>query len=113
MNKSTRNFLKLVGVPAHLRAYEMTGDAIELVVKDRSYVHAITKRLYPLIAEKYSVTIYAVDRNIRIAIEHSFKNIPPELKQDIFGNSVSLKNTKPTNAQYIATLADYLKEVDQ
>lgn len=113
MNKSTRNFLKLVGVPAHLRAYEMIGDAIELVAKDRSYVHAITKRLYPSIAEKYSVTVHAVERNIRTAKEHSFKNIPPELKQDLFGSSVYPRNTTPTNAQYIATLADYLKEVDQ
>ncbi|HHX50753.1 MAG TPA: sporulation transcription factor Spo0A, partial [Clostridia bacterium] len=45
-----------MGVPAHIKGYQYLRDAILLVIDEVSLLGAITKELYPMIAEKYQTT---------------------------------------------------------
>ena len=46
-----------IGVPAHVKGYQYLRDAIMLVVEEINYLGAVTKELYPAIAQKYDVII--------------------------------------------------------
>jgi two-component system response regulator (stage 0 sporulation protein A) len=58
-----------IGVPAHVKGYQYLRDAIMLVVDEINYLGAVTKELYPTIAQKYDTTPSRVERAIRHAIE--------------------------------------------
>ena len=45
-----------IGVPAHVKGYQYLRDAIMLVVDEINYLGAVTKELYPTIAQKYDTT---------------------------------------------------------
>lgn len=113
MNNSTKSLLKKCGVPPHFLGYEYAGEAIELIHADRKYLHSLTSNLYPRIAEKYGVNPGSVERAIRHAIEVAFDNIcdlPPENIKEIFGNTIPSQTGKPTNAHFLATLAEMLDD---
>ena len=57
-----------IGVPAHVKGYQYLRDAIMLVVDEINYLGAVTKELYPAIADKYDTTPSRVERAIRHAI---------------------------------------------
>ena len=111
MNNSTKSLLKKCGIPPHLLGYEYAGAAIELIHADRKYLHSVTTSLYPRIAKKFNTTPSRVERAIRHAIEVAFtNNISPDNIEEVFGNTISLEVGKPTNAQFLATLADMLDD---
>ena len=65
--------------------------------------------MYPEIAVKYNTTSSRVERAIRHAIEISWNRGDYDLMEDLFGNSVDVDRSKPTNSEFIATLADKLR----
>lgn len=104
MKKIVSEQLKSLGVPTNQLGYEYLREAIELVLKDNSYLHAITKKLYPDIAKKYGATSQRVERAIRHAIHSaSIRGTKEEWE------AVYLDRCKnPTNSEFIASVADYL-----
>ena len=70
---------------------------------------AVTKELYPSIAKMYNTTASRVERAIRHAIEVSWNRGDWDLMDDIFGHSVDVDKAKPTNSEFIVTLADKLR----
>ena len=74
-----------------------------------SMIGAITKELYPEIANMYDTTSSRVERAIRHAIEVSWTRGDYEVMEEIFGHSVDYDRAKPTNSEFIATLADKLR----
>lgn len=111
MNKELRiaNILKDLGVAANLRGYHYLKNAIELVTNDMSYVQGICKRLYPEIAKRFSTTASRVERNIRHAIETGWLKGDEETEAMLFGYTVSASRGRPTNGEFIGTVADYLR----
>ena len=69
----------------------------------------ITKGLYPQIAEKYTSNESRVERSMRHAIEVSWNRGNWDMMEDIFGYSVSIDKAKPTNSEFIVTIADMLR----
>jgi two-component system response regulator (stage 0 sporulation protein A) len=102
-------YLKELGVPASLLGYEYLQEAIELVISDKSYIKAICTRLYSTIAKKHDRTIGSVERGIRRAKEISMVRGNWELINKMFGYSIDADKGVPTNKEYIATIADYIK----
>ncbi len=98
-----------LGVPAHIKGYIYLREAIELVIKDIEYLGAVTKELYPCVAEKYNTTPSRVERAIRHAIEVSWDRGNVAALSKYFGNTVSVTSGKPTNSQFIAKIADKLR----
>ena len=69
----------------------------------------ITKEIYPQIACKYDTTPSRVERAIRHAIEVSWIRGDLALMEELFGFSVSCDKAKPTNSEFLSTIADRIK----
>ncbi len=97
-----------VGVPAHIRGYQFVREAIILAVKSRDYIDSITKMLYPTLANQFDTTPSRVERAIRHAIEVAWNRGSIEVHNKVFGYTINSNKGKPTNAEFIAKIADKL-----
>jgi len=98
-----------LGVPSHIKGYEYIREGIIELYNDPSIIGGITKELYPEIANKFDTSVSRVERAIRHAIEVSWNRGNIDLMEEIFGHSVDIDRAKPTNSEFIVTLADKLK----
>ncbi|MGE5398105.1 MAG: sporulation transcription factor Spo0A [Chitinophagales bacterium] len=98
-----------LGVPAHVKGYQYLRDAIILVVEEINYLGAVTKELYPTIAQKYGTTPSRVERAIRHAIELAWDRGDMERINKFFGFTIKGEKGKPTNSEFIAIVADKLR----
>lgn len=103
------NLIHQMGVPAHVRGYQYLRDAIIMVIGEMGLLGAITKELYPMIAEKYNTTPSRVERAIRHAIELAWDRGNVELMNKFFGYTINVERGKPTNSEFIAMVADRLR----
>lgn len=101
--------LHQMGVPAHIKGYQYLRDAIIFVIEDINLLGAVTKELYPMIAEKYNTTASRVERAIRHAIELAWDRGNIDLMNKYFGYTIDVERGKPTNSEFIAMIADRLK----
>lgn len=101
--------IQQMGVPAHVKGYQYLRDAIILVVDEMNLLGAVTKELYPLIAEKYDTTASRVERAIRHAIELAWDRGNVDMMNRFFGYTVNMDRGKPTNSEFIAMVADRLR----
>jgi two-component system response regulator (stage 0 sporulation protein A) len=98
-----------IGVPAHIKGYLYLREAITMVYNEVELLGAITKTLYPRIAEKYSTTPSRVERAIRHAIEVAWSRGNMESIRNLFGYTINVTKAKPTNSEFIAMVADKLR----
>lgn len=98
-----------LGVPSHIKGYQYIREGITLVYKRPEIIGGITKELYPEIATRFDSTVSRVERAIRHAIEVSWNRGNWDLMEDIFGHSVDIDKAKPTNSEFIVTIADKLR----
>ena len=98
-----------LGVPSHIKGYQYIRESISLVYERPEIVGGITKELYPEVAKKYGTTVSRVERAIRHAIEVSWNRGNWQLMEEIFGHSVDIDKAKPTNSEFIVTVADKLR----
>ena len=98
-----------LGVPSHIKGYQYIREGISLVYNNPKIVGGITKELYPEIAKKYDSTTSRVERAIRHAIEISWNRANWDFMENIFGYSVDIDRAKPTNSEFIVTIADKLR----
>ncbi|MDI3327681.1 MAG: sporulation transcription factor Spo0A [Alicyclobacillaceae bacterium] len=98
-----------IGVPAHIKGYQYLREAIRMVYQDVEILGSITKILYPRIAEKYNTTPSRVERAIRHAIEVAWGRGNLETIGSVFGHTVNIGKSKPTNSEFIAMVADRLR----
>lgn len=103
------NIIHEVGVPAHIKGYQYLRDAILMVVEDMELLGAVTKELYPAIAQNNHTTPSRVERAIRHAIEVAWNRGRLETINDLFGYTVQHDKGKPTNSEFIAIIADKLR----
>ena len=103
------NVLHELGVPSHIKGYSYIRQSITEVFFHPDVVGGITKELYPKIAEEFNTTVSRVERAIRHAIEVSWNRGNWDLMQEIFGYSVDIDRAKPTNSEFIVTVADKLR----
>lgn len=103
------NMLHSLGIPSHIKGYNYIRDGIIKILNNSRLVGSITKELYPEIAGCYNTTASRVERAIRHAIEVSWVRGDYHMMEELFGNSVDVDRSKPTNAEFIVTLADRLK----
>ena len=103
-----RNLANL-GVPANLKGYEYLKFGLSKVLENPTIIQGMTKELYPTIAKEYDTTSSRVERAIRHAVEVMFDRVDPELLKEYFGNTISLKKDKPTNSEFLAQVAEYIR----
>ncbi len=101
--------LHSLGVPSHIKGYQYIRESIYMMYSSKEMLGGITKEIYPEIASRFDTTASRVERAIRHAIEVSWSRGDYELMEEIFGHSVDYDRAKPTNSEFIATLADRLR----
>ena len=106
---SITNILHELGVPSHIKGYQYIREGISIIYKRPDVIGGITKELYPEIADRYDTTVSRVERAIRHAIEVSWNRGNWDLMEEIFGHSVDIDKAKPTNSEFIVTIADKLR----
>lgn len=103
------NILHELGIPSHLRGYQYIRDGILLIYENDFNTTLVTKDIYPEIADKYETTSSRVERAIRHAIEISWIRGDLKLMENLFGHSIDYEKSKPTNSEFLTTIADRLK----
>ncbi len=98
-----------IGVPAHIKGYNYLRDAILMSVEDREMINAVTKRLYPAIAERHGTTSSRVERAIRHAIEVAWDRGDVDTLNNYFGYTIHNLRGKPTNSEFIAMISDRVR----
>lgn len=106
---SISKILHELGMPSHIKGYQYVREAITLVYNNPEIVGGITKELYPELASRFDTTVSRVERAIRHAIEVSWNRGDWDLMEDVFGHSVDIDKAKPTNSEFIVTVADKLR----
>lgn len=94
-----------LGIPAHIKGYRYIRQAVELVINDMDLLSAVTKQLYPQVAEEFDSTSSRVERAIRHAIDVVWQRGNKKALKKYFSNNMN-ENIKPTNSQFIAKIAD-------
>lgn len=95
-----------VGIPASIKGYQFLREAVKLTIDKPYLINAVTKELYPTIAQKFETSASKVERAIRHAIEVAWNRGKVENINTIFGIKVYATNEKPTNSEFIALIAD-------
>ncbi|MBR1718379.1 MAG: sporulation transcription factor Spo0A [Bacilli bacterium] len=106
---SITKVLHELGIPSHIKGYQYIREGISIVYSSPEKIGGITKELYPELANKFDTTVSRVERAIRHAIEVSWNRGDYYLMEEIFGHSVDIDKAKPTNSEFIVTVADKLK----
>lgn len=108
LDERIANIFLSVGIPAHIKGYHFLREAVKLVYAKRTLINAITKQLYPAVAEVFDTSPSKVERAIRHAIEVAWSRGKIENINTIFGYTIYSKQEKPTNGEFIALIADKL-----
>ena len=106
---SITKMLHELGMPSHIKGYQYIREGINMIYNNPDIIGGITKELYPDIASKYDTTVSRVERAIRHAIEVSWNRGDLDYMEELFGHSVDIDKAKPTNSEFIVTVADKLR----
>ena len=98
-----------LGIPSHIKGYQYIREAVNIIFGNPSVIGGITKELYPELAKKFNTTTSRVERAIRHAIEVSWNRGNLDFMEEIFGYSVDIDKAKPTNSEFMVTIADKLR----
>lgn len=109
LQKEISNILHDLGMPAHIKGYQYIRTGISILFDHPETIGGITKELYPELASRYKTTVSRVERAIRHAIEVSWNRGNWDTMVNLFGNSVDVDRSKPTNSEFIVTIADHLR----
>lgn len=101
--------LHQIGVPAHIKGYHYVRAAILLSVENSEMINAVTKLLYPTVAEQYETTPSRVERAIRHAIEVAWDRGDLDVLNSYFGYTIHTARGKPTNSEFVAMISDKLR----
>lgn len=106
---SITKILHELGIPSHIKGYQYIREGVSIIFERPETIGGITKELYPELASKFDTTVSRAERAIRHAIEVSWNRGDWELMEEIFGHSVDIDKAKPTNSEFIVTVADKLR----
>lgn len=106
---SITKMLHELGMPSHIKGYQYIREGVIMIYNDPNIIGGITKELYPELAGKFDTTVSRVERAIRHAIEVSWNRGNWDYMEELFGHSVDIDKAKPTNSEFIVTVADKLR----
>jgi two-component system response regulator (stage 0 sporulation protein A) len=107
------DILNDIGVPHHIVGYRAMVEAILLAKNNPDYLRAITKELYPAVAERVGSTPARVERSIRHGIEICFMRADYNTITRYFGQTVNPETGRPTVSEFVSMMADAVKRVER
>lgn len=109
VEREVGKILRDLGMPANIKGYTYIKAAIIDLFYNTHLIGQVSKMIYPLIAKRYNSTSSRVERAMRHAIEVSWRRGNIDTINEIFGYTVDFDRGKPTNSEYINSIADHLK----
>lgn len=109
VEKEIATILCEIGLPENIKGHRYSVYAIKVAVKNPDIIDAITKELYPTVAEKFNTTASRAERAIRHAIECAWDRCDFEVVEKYFGSTISKYKGKPTNSEFIARIANIVR----
>ena len=97
-----------LGVPTSINGFHYLRNAI-LYLFNADNIDISISEVYDFISSKFKTSKENVERCIRHAIDISWIRGDLDLIDELFGSSVDINKSKPTNSEYIFTLSDRIK----
>ena len=101
--------LAQIGVPGNLLGCAYLRTALSLLLEEPALGRAITRSLYPRVAQAHQTSAPSVERAIRHAIAQTFARCGAEGYRAALGRLASSVGDTPTNAEFLAQTAECLR----
>lgn len=108
--RETRKLFLELGAPDHLSGHPYAVAAVAWAVKDPELLNNLSLELYPRIAEHFRTNPIRVERSIRHLVEVTWMRGDDTVRERYFGNTVQADRGKPTNSEFIARLANVVRQ---
>lgn len=105
-----RQVLLEVGAPDHLAGHPYVVQGVLLVLENWEYMNNVMSGLYPRLAELFDSTPSRIERSIRHVIEVAWSRGDLDVLERYFGNTVSASKGKPTNSEFMARVANIVRQ---
>ncbi len=102
--KAVSKVLLYMGFQANLKGYRYSVESILLIAENPELAYSFNNRLYPLVAEKHSVTPLSVERALRTSIESAYDRNYRKF-EEFFGYPLQ----KPVNTEFISFCAEKIR----
>lgn len=102
-------FMLDMGIPSSILGSGYIRSALMLLRDDADAIYRITTRVYPEVARMHGTRVGRAERAIRHAIEVGWKRGDPGLQRKVFGHSIDPGKGRPTNSEFLARAAGYLR----
>ncbi len=109
LEKEVANIIKTLNIPTHYKGFSYLQAAIIMTVQEPGLINEVTTKLYPIIARHFNTNEQRVERAMRFAIETAWNRGDIQVLDDLFGYCVDDQKGKPTNASFIAKIADRIR----
>lgn len=104
-----RELLEQLGLARKEKGFERLSYAIAVTAQEFERAGSVTKLLYPDLAKHFQTTPEKVERSLRHLIEKSWEKGEKTRFEELFGYHRDNSEIRPTNSEYIAILADWIR----
>ena len=101
--------LEQLGLARKEKGFEQLSYAIAVTAKEFERAGSVTKLLYPDLAKHFQTTPEKIERSLRHLIEKSWEKGEKTRFEELFGYHRDNSEIRPTNSEYIAILADRIR----
>lgn len=101
--------LEQLGLARKEKGFERLSYAIAVTAKEFERAGSVTKLLYPDLAKHFQTTPEKIERSLRHLIEKSWEKREKTRFEELFGYHRDNSEIRPTNSEYIAILADWIR----
>lgn len=104
-----RELLEQLGLARKEKGFERLSYAIAVTAQEFERAGSVTKLLYPDLAKHFQTTPEKIERSLRHLIEKSWEKGEKTQFEELFGYHRDNSEIRPTNSEYIAILADWIR----
>ena len=104
-----RELLEQLGLSRKEKGFERLSYAIAVTAQEFERAGSVTKLLYPDLAKHFQTTPEKIERSLRHLIEKSWEKGEKTRFEELFGYHRDNSEIRPTNSEYIAILADWIR----
>lgn len=101
--------LEQLGLARKEKGVERLSYAIAVTAQEFERAGSVTKLLYPDLAKHFQTTPEKIERSLRHLIEKSWEKGEKTRFEELFGYHRDNSEIRPTNSEYIAILADWIR----
>ena len=101
--------LHKLGVPSYVNGFRYLQYALQIAMNDFSFVYGKTTELYDELSKKFDIRPELLERSIRHAILMACSSRESDNYSELFGFNVDWKKKNPSNGEFIAIVAGYMK----